>query len=1085
MAGSKVMTVTGRVGALSSDGALAARPTLDVGRWPAPRLAIGAVLAAIAALALATLPALISTDFRAVPVGEGLPSHPVTSTPLSLAPRVSASVGASEGRFWVVRHGDSLLTHGGGIRATFSASGAAMRVGRGTLGLSLAGVGRGRRLDPIAAVAPAGAANQILYRHGWISEFYRNGPFGLEQGFTVRRRPGAGRGPLVLVLRVRGSLIPRPAGAQVLFRAPGGGVAVSYGQLSAVDATGRRLAVSMRVAGGTLQLRVGDRAARYPLRIDPFIKQGAKLTGSGEAGSGEFGSGVALSADGNTALVGGPGENAGVGAAWVFTRSGSTWTQQGEKLTGAAEIGAARFGASVALSSDGNTALVGGPGENAGVGAAWAFTRSGSTWTQQGEKLTGTGESGPGAFGQSVALSSDAGTALIGGPLDAVRVGASWVFTRSGSTWTQQGAKLTGGGESGPATFGRSVALSSDGNTAMIGGPHNEYCLGAAWAFVRSGGVWSQQALLRSGFGNAANCDDGPNYEFEFGYGVALSGDGNTGLISEPVRDTLLQPGGAFSFTRAGASWLDGGALLGREGKKGGTAVAVSADGLEVLLGKGEAGGIDAALPFARSGSEWAEEGSALQAGDGVGFSAFGGSVALSSSAATALIGGPRDNANLGAAWVFVRPALPPASALTGVASSVVDVSAVLNATVNPNGSEVFSCHFEYGTTTSYGFNAPCSKLPGSGENPVAVSASAMGLAANTTYHFRILAANAGGAGAGADESFTTLPDPPTVVTGAASSITQTAATLNATVNPLGETVSDCHFEYGSSNSYGNSVPCSTPPGSGSEPVEVSAPVASLSENTTYHFRIAATNSTGTSHGSDGTFNTLSNAPEYGRCVKVTTGTGRYENNGCTKPGGGKKYEWYPGVAKTHLTVKLTSGTVAFETVKHSLVACKTETGAGEYSGPKVLRGVILTFTGCERLGAKCTSVLSAEGEIATNSLEGVLGVEHLGTTTATNKIGLELFPAGKAGAFMEFSCGITPVTLRGAVIVPVAANKMLAGAALRYSASKGKQKPERFVGEPAAILEASFGAQAFEQTGLTLAGTQTSEEAVETNSVV
>ena len=126
----------------------------------------------------------------------------------------------------------------------------------------------------------------------------------------------------------------------------------------------------------------------------------------------------------------------------------------------------------MALSSDGNTALIGGPSDNGEVGAAWVFTRSGSTWTQQGAKLTGAGKrSARRPFGRSVALSADGNTALIGRPqATTAQVGAAWVFTRSGSTWTQQGAKLTGGGESRAGDFGYSVALSADGNTALIGG---------------------------------------------------------------------------------------------------------------------------------------------------------------------------------------------------------------------------------------------------------------------------------------------------------------------------------------------------------------------------------------------------------------------------------------------------------------------------------------------------------------------------------------------------------------------------------------------------------------------------------------
>ena len=156
----------------------------------------------------------------------------------------------------------------------------------------------------------------------------------------------------------------------------------------------------------------------------------------------------------------------------MFTRSGSTWTQQGPKLTATDEQGRfRRFGYSVALSGDGNTALIGGPDDKTNVGAAWVFTRSGSTWTQQGPKLTATDESGQGSFGGSVALSGDGNTALIGGPDDKTNVGAAWVFTRSGSTWTQQGPKLTASDGEGPGFFGDSVALSADGDTALIGAP--------------------------------------------------------------------------------------------------------------------------------------------------------------------------------------------------------------------------------------------------------------------------------------------------------------------------------------------------------------------------------------------------------------------------------------------------------------------------------------------------------------------------------------------------------------------------------------------------------------------------------------
>src|SRR5207245_7349504 len=102
---------------------------------------------------------------------------------------------------------------------------------------------------------------------------------------------------------------------------------------------------------------------------------------------GKFGHSVALSSDGSKALIGGPRDNNGLGAAWVFIRSGTTWTQQA-KLTGAEAIGAGEFGSGVALPSNGHTALIGGPDDNNGLGAAWVFTRSGKRWSEQCEKLT-------------------------------------------------------------------------------------------------------------------------------------------------------------------------------------------------------------------------------------------------------------------------------------------------------------------------------------------------------------------------------------------------------------------------------------------------------------------------------------------------------------------------------------------------------------------------------------------------------------------------------------------------------------------------------------------------------------------------
>lgn len=199
--------------------------------------------------------------------------------------------------------------------------------------------------------------------------------------------------------------------------------------------------------------------------------------------------------------------------------------------------------------------------------------------------------------------------------------------------------------------------------------------------------------------------------------------------------------------------------------------------------------------------------------------------------------------------------AAPPV-VVTAEAEQVEGTSATLAGTVNPNGGSVSECYFEYGKTESYGSKANCASLPKPGDNPVSVSASITGLSEHTTYHFRVVATDSTETSKGSDRTLTTGPKP-TVVTLAATSLGQTTGTLNATVNPDGASVSTCQFEYGPTNSYGTKVPCSpSSPGAGTSPVAVSAAISGLSANTTYHFRVVASNVSGPSYGIDTTFTT-------------------------------------------------------------------------------------------------------------------------------------------------------------------------------------------------------------------------------------
>ena len=334
-----------------------------------------------------------------------------------------------------------------------------------------------------------------------------------------------------------------------------------------------------------------------------WTQQASKLVGTGGSptGGGQ-GTSVALSADGNTAIVGAPSASAPDGAAWVYTRNGGAWTQQGNPLVGSGGIGMGFQGWAVALSADGNTAVVGGFLDNSGAGAAWVFTRSGTVWTQQGDKLVGTGAIGNAGQGGSVAISADGNTAIIGGPEDncpgVACAGAAWVFTRSGGVWSQQGNKLFGTGAVGAAGQGSSVAMSADGNTAIVGGPGDDSGAGATWLFTRSGGVWLQQGNKLLGTGVAGAAGQGSS--------VAMSGDGNTAIVGGPGDNSGV--GASWLFTRTAETWTQQGGKLVGTGAVGpaeqGAALALSADGSTTIVGGlADASNAGAAWVFAPSPS--------------------------------------------------------------------------------------------------------------------------------------------------------------------------------------------------------------------------------------------------------------------------------------------------------------------------------------------------------------------------------------------------------------------------------------------------------------------------------------------------
>jgi hypothetical protein len=225
-----------------------------------------------------------------------------------------------------------------------------------------------------------------------------------------------------------------------------------------------------------------------------FTQQGLKLVGTGAVGGADQGHSIALSADGNTAIVGGPNDNAFAGAVWVYTRSGGVWTQQGSKLVGTGAVGAAQQGSSVALSADGNTAIVGGPSDNGNIGATWVYTRSGGFWTQQGSKLVGTGAVGAALQGSAIALSPDGNTAIVGGYADNGFVGAVWVFAQPpGNLQVSPASNIAAsgipGGPFSPASFNYLLSQSSGNVGNSISGVPSWLTASSTSGAVSNGGT--------------------------------------------------------------------------------------------------------------------------------------------------------------------------------------------------------------------------------------------------------------------------------------------------------------------------------------------------------------------------------------------------------------------------------------------------------------------------------------------------------------------------------------------------------------------------------------------------------------------
>ena len=224
-------------------------------------------------------------------------------------------------------------------------------------------------------------------------------------------------------------------------------------------------------------------------------------------------------------------------------------------------------------------------------------------------------------------------------------------------------------------------------------------------------------------------------------------------------------------------------------------------------------------------------------------------------------------------------------TATTGAATGITMTGATLNGTVNANGFST-TVYFEYGLDTSYGSTWPADQSPVTGSTDTAVTATLAELSAYTTYHYRLVATNTNGTTNGADMTFTTLDIPPSVVTAAATGVGADTAILNGTVNAHGYSTT-VEFEYGTDTSYGTTVTADQSPVSSTFTIPVTRTLTGLANNTTYHFRIKASNVNGTSYGLDMTFTigTVGTAPTATTNAATAIGTISATLNGTVNAG--------------------------------------------------------------------------------------------------------------------------------------------------------------------------------------------------------
>jgi hypothetical protein len=457
-----------------------------------------------------------------------------------------------------------------GLDFSFTRSGVGMRASGDDMQLALQAAGYGSVLAPVVSASPLATANRVEYVRGSLTEWYVNGPIGVEQGFTLASAPArSGAGPLTLALSVGGSFQPVLDDGGLGISLHGEHVTLFYNGLSAVDAAGRELPARLELSGGSLLVRVDDADAVYPIVIDPVFS--AKLTASDGLAADQLGFSVAISGD--TIVAGAPTDDVGVnldqGSAYVFVKPAGAWANATQVAKLVASDGAAndQFGFSVAIS--GNTIVVGARLDDtvaADRGSAYVFVKPGAGWSgtlTQTAKLLGSDGLASDQLGFSVAVSGT--TVVAGAPVDdtgaATNRGSAYVWVQPGAGWAgtlNQTSKLFASDGLLGDLLGWSVGVSGD--TVVAGANGDDVGAnadqGSAYVFVKPGAGWPaiavENAKLLASDGAAGDLFGGTSTT---GTGIAI--DGSTVVVGASFDDVgaNTDQGSAYVFVKPGAGW--------------------------------------------------------------------------------------------------------------------------------------------------------------------------------------------------------------------------------------------------------------------------------------------------------------------------------------------------------------------------------------------------------------------------------------------------------------------------------------------------------------------------------------------------